>query len=101
MLSTIELNYELRVQTEKVHNIDANHLLTAELTTFQLAIPESAPEDFFSVSLTLPEDSSKVFHQKRFYLVSLILSFSRREKEPIAIRTNSAEHYCLEDQRGA
>jgi len=82
MLSTIEFNHELWVQTEKVCNIDPYYLLTAELAAFQLTISESAPENFFSVSLTLPEGSGKVFHQKRFYLVSLILTFSRREKEP-------------------
>jgi hypothetical protein len=49
MLSTVKFNHDLRLQAEKVHNVTTDHLLAAEFAAFQLAIPESSPEHFFSV----------------------------------------------------
>ncbi len=43
MLATIHLNDELVFQTDKIEDIIAERMLTAELDTVHLATPQDAP----------------------------------------------------------
>ena len=54
VLRAVKLHDQSALQTDEVHDVAANRVLSSELETSESAVPQMLPDQLFSISGTLP-----------------------------------------------